>query len=530
MPDVGLGSAFAWTLAGHSLAGWGIRSNEAAPQIPWPAVLDARRPIVWDDSTTVGGGGDAAWLGPDATLASTQATHHDTKDVRARSVFRAESGDFGLNRYSLSFERGSATRWIRYEASSGRRDPYGPVGISGDHVWDLSASLTRGDHHFYGRIGQRGVARQLAHADVSEDASGQSGGARYEWSRGARSVSIQFDRGLDHRIDIIDVGGLALSYSRREGQENRIEAGAGLPLGAGRIEARGLLSDASVIRTYDDAFRAHQKMWWGALQYERPTDEGTWNLGVGAGRMGALEQNVVAPSAGVRFGSASAHGHAYVERMVHPVWSDLALGQAAFLQRTDVVGLEAGGHVRGLRAETGVLVGSTRDRALVFPYPIEDIWLRAGISAESERYDFALLTLGATGGGGPVLFGASGFALGRDQATSEPRVEPDYAARAYLEDGFRIFKNDLGVRLRVEGAGIGERESKTGAIQEETLPAFWTASAIAVLTLSDVTATLRFANLEDQHVPQPWIDPGTGRLARGPGRAFRFTFTWRLLN
>jgi len=528
-PSAGLGTAFAWTFAGHSLGGWSTRSSVSAPQFPWPSVEDARRPLTWSDSLAVREGGDGGWLGPDATLATAESFHRATRDVRARAVFRAEGAEFGMNRYSLTFERGDSARWLRYEASSAKHDPFAAIGRGADHIWNLAVGWSRGAHRLSGTIGQRGVAEQLSHADVSEHASGESGGGTYEWARGGRRLLLAFQRGLDHREDIIDVENLALSFSRREGQENRAEVQAAAPFAKGSLAARVAWSEARVVRLYDDAFDLHNTTWWGALKLDRPTADGRLDLELGGGRSGALDQGLFAPSASLTFGTDAVHGRMVAERMVHPVWSDLAPGQSAFLQRTDALGFEAGASNARVRGDVGLLSGLTRDRAIVFPYPIEDIWLRAGATAETRRYTFALFTVSTGATWSHTSLGGSGFALGRDQDQSEPRVEPDFGARAYLEDRFTAFKGDLAVRIRLEGAGIGERESKTGG-QEVVLPGYFTSSAIAIVTLADATATLRVANLEDRPHEEPWIDPGTGVIAKGPGRSVRVTFTWRLFN
>ena len=527
-PSAGFGPGFSWTLAGHSLAGWSLGGGAVAPQIPWPSLQDVARPLVFDDSLVIHEGGEGG-RGPDAALAGADERRNATRGVRARSVFRLENGEFGLNRYSLMFERGDSARWVRYEVASGRRDAFADLGVSGDHIWNLAASWSRGPHHFAGTVGQRGVARQLGHADVGENASGQSGGATYEWRRAGRRFGVEFQRGLDHREDIIDVENIPLSFSRREGQENRVEAKGIVPFADGQADARLLWSRARVVRYYDDAFDARNTTWWGSVGLERAAAGGRARVEVGGGRSDALKRDLFAPSASLGFGNDAIHGRVVAERVAHPVWSDLAPGQPAFLQRTDALGFEAGAHGAKLGGDVALRTGITHDRALVFPYPIEDIWLRAGVSAESRRYTFALFTAGAHAAWRRLAVGASGFALGRDQDVSEPRVEPDFGMRAYVEQGFSAFQNDLGVRVRAEGAAIGERESKTGG-DEVVLPGYWTSAAVVVLTIADATATLRLSNLEDRRHEEPWIDPGTGLLARGPGRSRRFTFTWRFLN
>ena len=41
---------------------------------------------------------------------------------------------------------------------------------------------------------------------------------------------------------------------------------------------------------------------------------------------------------------------------------------------------------------------------------------------------------------------------------------------------------------------------------------------------------LAWRNLENQRHSESWIDPQTGQLALGPGRQFRLSLTWRLMN
>jgi hypothetical protein len=54
--------------------------------------------------------------------------------------------------------------------------------------------------------------------------------------------------------------------------------------------------------------------------------------------------------------------------------------------------------------------------------------------------------------------------------------------------------------------------------------------ARVVFTLADLTTTLLMRDLADLRPPQPWVDPGTGALAHGPGREIRLTFMWRLFD
>ncbi|MGH7742381.1 MAG: hypothetical protein ACRENS_10205 [Candidatus Eiseniibacteriota bacterium] len=529
-PEADLGTSFAWTFAGHSLGAWS-RALAEAPSLgmPWPEAPDARRPLVWSDSLAAACEPLGAWLGPDAALSSVTSSHLATHSVRARSVFRIDNGDFGVSRYSLTFERGDSLRWLRYQASSGTRGGTGALGPSGDHVWDLTGSLTRGAHTFSGSVSQRGAAQELKNSVIYEDAGAQSGRVEYRWAADGRQVSAAFARGLDRREDVIngDVG--AVSYSRRDAQENRFELSGEAPALGGTVAFRGLASKSRVIRSWDDFFEARDHTVWGALSYQRLLAPGALRLELGGGRSTPLDRRLVAPSASFTFGSGAAHGRVFAQRLVHPVWSDLAPAQAAFLQSTTALGLEAedaGGPYRG---RLSVMGGTTRDRAIVFPYPIQDIWLRAGTSADPNRYDFALFAATASVQSRMLELGAEAFALARDQAPDQPRPEPDQGGRGWLETRFRLFLGDLGVRLRLEGAQIGARDSYTGLVDSH-LPGYWTGSALATFTLSDVTAVFAFRNLENQRHTETWIDPSTGQLALSPGRQFRLALTWRLMN
>jgi hypothetical protein len=449
--------------------------------------------------------------------------------VRARSIFRIDNGDFGVSRYSLTFERGDSLKWLRYQASSGTRSGPRPYGPAGDHVWDLTASLTRGSHTLRGNISQRGAAQELNQSVVYEDAGAQSGRIEYQWASGGRRAWAALARGLDRRSDVISDAGVPISYSRRDAQQNRVELGGDTPALGGTLAVRGTASRARVLRTFDDNFESRDNSVWGALSFERLAGPGRLRLELGGGNSTALDRRLVAPSASFSFGAGETRGRVFAERLVHPVWSDLAGGQPAFLQSTTALGFEAQAANPTFHGHAALLGGTTRDRAIVFPYPIEDIWLRVGATADPRRYDFALLTASGSTDWRALGLGAEGFALSRDQDPSEPRPEPDQGGRGWLEARFRMFVGDLGVRLRVEGAAVGARDSKTGG-PETRLPAYWTGTAMALLTISDVTAVLAWGNLENQRHPEPWIDPQTGQLALGPGRQFRLSLTWRLMN
>ena len=529
-PDADIGTSFAWTFAGHSLGGWSRRLEEApALDQTWPEASDARRPLLWSDSLRAASEALGAWLGPDAGLSTVSSTHLATHTVRARSIFRVDNGDFGVTRYSLMFERGDSLKWLRYQTSSGVRSGPNPLGPAGDHVWDLTLSVTRGMHTLRGNIGQRGAAQELKYGVVYEDAGAQSGRLEYRIANGGRDAWTAFTRTVDHRLDILSDAGVPVSYSRRDAQENQFELGGDAPFLGGVVAVRGSASRSRVLRTFDDAFAARDNSVWGALSFARPAGPGALRLELGGGNSTALDKRLIAPAASFSFGSGETQGRVFVQRLVHPVWSDLAPGQPSFLQSTTALGLDAQGAGGLLHARGALMAGTTRDRALVYPYPIEDVWLRVGVSQESSRYDFLLLT--ASGRADARLLGLGGemFLLHRDQDPSEPRPEPDEGGRGWLEGRFRMFAGDLGVRLRLESAEVGARDSKTGG-PPIALPAYWTSSALGIFTIADATVILSWHNLENVRHEESWIDPQTQQLALGPGRQFRLTLTWRLSN
>jgi hypothetical protein len=253
------------------------------------------------------------------------------------------------------------------------------------------------------------------------------------------------------------------------------------------------------------------------------------DLAVGAGRHDAIGGWDVAPSAAYRFTSGDFRGRVVAERMLTPVWSDLAPGVNPFLQRTWVAGWDVHSEARGsVGGELGLLLGTTQDRAIVQRLPLEEMWLRNGLVPDTGRYDFGLFTAGAHWQGRVLLGTADGFALARAKSAVQPAVDPPYGGRGSLGFGFQAFQRELDVKLRAEVEGVGPRESETAVPQR--IPGYASLGFAAALTLRDATLTFRAQNLEDQGRLQTWIDPNTGRLALGVGREIHFEFAWKLFN
>jgi outer membrane receptor protein involved in Fe transport len=124
--------------------------------------------------------------------------------------------------------------------------------------------------------------------------------------------------------------------------------------------------------------------------------------------------------------------------------------------------------------------------------------------------------------------GGDGFVLGRESHAIQPDVDPAAGFRAWAESRFALFQNDLGVLLRLDAAGVGERESE--AVTPLTIPGYVTFGLTARLELGDALVTIRARNLEDRRRIQPWVDLATGREALSPGRTIETSLTWTLFN
>jgi hypothetical protein len=295
--------------------------------------------------------------------------------------------------------------------------------------------------------------------------------------------------------------------------------------------------DARVRRDVDPAFDRRATAVWGGLRATRGVASGELELEAGGGRHDRIGGGVFAPAVRYRSATRAVRGSAGIERMVVPLWSDLAPGTGGFLQDTWALRMEAewardpslaagipGAASVGLRA----IAGRTRDRALVARLPIEDLWLRLGVERDPGRWDFGLLTAGASWAGRAVAAGAEGFVLARDGRAAQAQVDPAAGFRAHGEWRGSYFKDDLALRLRITAAGVGPRESD--AFPARRLPGYVTWEGGLTLSIADASVTIRARNLEDVGREQAWIDLATGREAVGTGRTLETVLLWRLFD
>ena len=329
--------------------------------------------------------------------------------------------------------------------------------------------------------------------------------------------------------------GALRSDSRRDAQEflaaaELLNASPERTLGA-RAEFKRTL----IKRHIDPFFERGSDAGWFAARYLRPVGAGVARVELGAGRHAALEQFGFAPSVSYRIETPSVTGRLAFERLLAPVWADLAPRELPFMQSTWAGVLELG--VRdtlGKRAQAGVLLGRTENRALVTRMPLDDLWLRIGATPDFSIYNFAVLSMMLSWEGRRFGAGTEGFAMVRTRSSSTPEMDPGKSVRVWGAWGFNLFRDDLRVTLRGEVEGVGARESQgapAGVCGEDPeadsrrLPAYATGVGKMVVTLADAVFTVQLRNLENRRREEIWYDCQTGTEALTPAREWRFALT-----
>jgi hypothetical protein len=444
--------------------------------------------------------------------------------MATRGVFGYALPGFNGEDASLLLQRGDARRWIQFDLRSGKRGPVEAYGPMGYHRWGASGSLRNGAHRLSGSFVQRGVGFELASAE-QQSASGLSGTLAYRWARGMTRAGLTFARAYDAH----ESAAPGWVSSRRDADAERIEALLGRDVRGGSIDALVSWERDRVRRDVDPTFDARSDDWWGGVRLVRDLGDGKLRLDLGGGRNGGANRGAFAPSAWYGFDRRDGFGGVFVARKPNPVWSDLESGAAPFLEDRWVYGLEAGTRrAAGLSVRGELLLGRTRDGAVLARLPFEELWLRLGAVREPGWSDFALATARAEWRARSGRIGVEGFGLRRDRSDLQPAVDPTSGFRAWTETGFRLFTGDLGLVLRLDAAGVGARESES--VTPTRLPSYVTFGASVQLSLGDALVVIRLRNLEDVAHAEPWIDLNTGREALGPGREFVLALTWKMFD
>jgi hypothetical protein len=520
---------YPWTLAGFLAGSWTLDEEGRAPRaLPLPGVVGAQDALGWFDSLSVVSGEDSGWDGFEASLARARLgpglIGRPAGGWQPRSDLVLTNASRGLADHALGLWRGDSLGGFRVEAASGDRATAGALAGAGRDLYDIAAAKTRGRHRFEAAFAHRRAQASLTGGEA-EEMRGEAGSGGYQYSDGRWRVDASFARGYD-RLEswsfdvpsgsrLADANAAVLEVSRGHEQS--------------RLGLRASWSESRVAAIQDSGARTRVRGYWGAARWERPFAEGWLEASLGIGRHGAFSGTKLAPSIAWRFRGAPWSGRMVLERLLTPIWADLAPGQSSFLQDTWVAGLEARGDAAGGgRARVSFLAGRSHDRALLTRLPLESLALRSGFRADARAYDFGLLEGDARWRTSRWSAGVEGFALAREDSPIQPWVDPGRGGRAFAEVHFALFQGDLHVRPRIEAWGIGPRESE--ASPSRRLPSYVTYAAGLELTLADVVVLIEGRNLENRARRQTWVDSATGVEALGPGRELRTSILWRLWN
>jgi len=526
--------------AGHAAGGFELRDPLAPGARPAPGVAEAQAPLAWYDSAAVVVGEGAAWRGFGAAIVAAEPVLAAPAGRTPRSVWTVVSGDAGIDRNGIFVARGDERSWVRGGAVAGERGGLGDLDRAGEHLWTVSAGARRGPHVLEAGFAQRGAAERQR-VGAADAARGESGFARWAWSDSAHSLGVRVSRGHDERESFASDPLVLYEDGRREAQSNAAELSGWSRRGRAELGARLEVREGRVVRAYAGVAtdRWRERSAWAAVRAILPAGPGRLEAQLGGGRHDAAARKAerwqLAPSLSWRAGVAPRSLRLFAERVVHPVWSDLAPDAVPFVQDTWLGGAEARATRGTARAGALVVAGRTGARATLVRFPVRDAALRAGWQPEAARSSFALASAEAAGAWRALVADASGFVLARDGDGAQGRVDPSVGGTMGLGAAFRLFAGDFGVRLRGEVAWVGQRRSdtRTASLPDATLPGYATFAAGAEMTLGDATIVLRADGLEDVAHEHTWADLGDApeiRLARSRGRTFRFELTWPLFN
>jgi hypothetical protein len=389
-----------------AVGAWSVTEPISGPTaFAFPGIAAAREPLAWFDSLEVSAGEGAAWSGFGASLATVAPGPAAGSPQHTRAMFHFLDGDFGLDETGLGVERGDSLRFLRAAAFSANRGPRGPLGLAGRHVWGAKGHITHGAHALEAAYNQRGEAANLQSGE-EQTLAGESGRVAWRVRHGAIRAALSASRGWDAGQSFLP-GRDVDAWSRRDAERNEIALEAGSTREARDAGARVSWSETRVRRSERPGFDRRAHALWAAVRLTQPAGDGMIDLAAGAGHHDVFGGWDWAPSAAYRFSGGSFRGRVVLERLLAPVWTDLRTGVEPFLQRTWVAGWELDTDASGSASgHLGMLLGSSRDRAIVERLPLEEQWLRNGLASDPGRYDFGLFTGSAAWRG--KTFGASG--------------------------------------------------------------------------------------------------------------------------
>ena len=562
--DYPMGTGLPWNYLGLVAGGVtfrdGLMPNAARP---WPGIDEVVAPRPWYDSTAVVVGEGGGWRGFGASLVELQAIAGTPVGRRPRAALTVVNGSSAVDRNGLMISRGGDRSWARVGALDEERSGSGFLGQRGQHVWFGEVGKRLGAHTLSGAFSQRGVAggtrNDLSnlgpaippYSSLQEAAHGESGHAQWTWTGDNRALTARWARSHDHRESFEPHPDGIFAFAEREAQDNAVTVEATAGSGTRSHGLRLELHSAQVRRSEDHLLEsiagvlpptsATQQTAWLAARAVRPLAKGTLEVQLGGGHVDSPASEdqrwQLAPSATWRVGPESRRLRLYAERVVTPVWSDLAPGVQRFVQDMWLGGADV---TFGLPSrqwlEVGGMAAEIGNRARLVNFPVRDIALRYGWTPDLVRVRDAMVTVSTGVRRRTWGLEASGYSRVRPEGTQPAQVDPAVGARARAETGFRAFDGDLGLLLRVEAAWVGEREHEPIPgyfTPPQPLEGYATYSAAIGMQLGDATLALRATNLEDIPHPQAWTDPSSpfpGLPADGSGRQYRFEVSWPFFN
>jgi hypothetical protein len=523
--DLGYGTGTPWSYAGLVVGGWQF-DEPAAPQLPFPGAPQVQVPPSWFDTLVVSEGNPAR-DGFDAGLARAWAARlrpppGDKLAARTIADLMIAGGSSAYDENALWVRRGDQAKWLEVGALDWKIGGLGgDIAPSGRHLYGAAAGWTKGRHHLEGGFAQRGTAGALFSGE-EQSVTGVSGYARYGYDLLGGRLGVTGGSSYDHHESVDE----NFDFSRRDARARW--ASVGWEDSSWRIHA--MARSQRIARTTDFA---PEQRWsspavWLGFEATRGTGRTRLHAGLGLGRDDATGETTVAPTASLTYRKSGFLARVHAGRYATPVWSDLASGQAPFLQRTLAAGVELGLERRpGFGVRGGWQMGHTTERAVVARLPLEDLWLRSGFLADPKGYTFGLATASFDWTRSHFGLGGESFLLVHERSNIQPDVDPKKGGRAWVETGFHAFAGDLGVKLRAELEVTGGRETED---LEEWLPGYANTGLTAIGTLADASLIFRVVNLENERHFETWTDSVTGLPAEAPGREFRLALVWRMYN
>lgn len=561
--DAHLGNGLFMRYLGLTAGGVQRRDGLFPSVLSWPGLGEISAPLAWYDSAAVVVGENAGWNGFEAPLVELRELANVPSERRPRAAFTFINGSSSLERNGLLLQRGGARSWLRGGALTADRAGVGDLEQNGSHAWFAEVGQRRGDHTFSGAFSQRGLAGGTRRdrsvllnrvtvppfAGLEEAAHGEAGWFAWNWERGPRRATVRVAREHDHRESygsfVFDV------FAEREAQDDVVsgefQSGDTLRAQGARVELRQGLVVRSANALGDpnfgvrDPVRDARRSAWAAVRAQRPFAGGLLELQLGAGWVDAPQEKgqrvQAAPSLVWRTRGSGPRARLLAERLVRPVWSDLAAGTPAFVQDTWLAGLDVGvGDRQRQWCDVSVLGADIGARAHLVPTPVRDLALRYGWTFESGHVQDAMVNVETGVRRGAHAVDATAFARVRPLGQKFADTDPSVGGRGGVETGFRAFAGDLGVRLRLEAGWVGSRDNVSLPeyfTPPRPLAGYVTYAGSLSATLGDARLVLRMANLEDERRPMSWTDPVSdfpGAPALTAGRQYRFELAWPFYN